>query len=174
MKQTFKYVENKIRQKTFGVLSTVSPKGRPHSTGILYGVSPPESKFALYAVTSKSYVKVRNIRSNPFISFLIPFPHYYIRFAPSLSVYFQGEAELVPLENPEPNEVFRKDRFLRRMLEGALQSEWQDSMTFIKIKPSKKIICYGLGINILKLRNSHAKGQYSVIIPKDRRNEISH
>ena len=45
---TFEYVEKKIRKKTFGILSTVSPKNRAHSTGILYGVSSPEVPFCLY------------------------------------------------------------------------------------------------------------------------------
>ncbi len=41
--QTFEYVEAAVRKKTFGVLTTIDGEGRPHSTGVLYGVSPPAS-----------------------------------------------------------------------------------------------------------------------------------
>jgi len=86
----FSFVEKQIRKKSFGVLTTINKNGTPHTTGILYGVSPTSSKFALYSLTSKNYKKVRNIKRDPRVSFLIPFPHYYIRFAPSSTVTFQG------------------------------------------------------------------------------------
>ena len=44
---TFEFVEKHVRKKSFGILTTIDRKGRPHSTGIVYGVSPPESKFSL-------------------------------------------------------------------------------------------------------------------------------
>lgn len=106
--RTFDLIEKYIRKKTFGILSTVSPRGRAHSTGILYGVSPLESKFSLYLITLKEYVKVRNIMSNPYISFVIPFPHHYLRFVPSSCVYFQGIAKIVSFDNPEPQKVFNQ------------------------------------------------------------------
>ncbi|MHA1717374.1 MAG: pyridoxamine 5'-phosphate oxidase family protein, partial [Promethearchaeota archaeon] len=76
----FKQVVERLRKKTFGILTTISKDGHPHSTGILYGVSPPGSKFSIYVLTRKSYRKVKNIESNPKVSFVIPFPHYILRF----------------------------------------------------------------------------------------------
>lgn len=35
---SFESVEKEVRKKTFGVLSTIDSKGRPHSTGIIFGV----------------------------------------------------------------------------------------------------------------------------------------
>ncbi len=66
---TFEFVEAEVRKKTFGVLTTVDRKGRPHSTGILYGVAPPTSPFALYFLTLEEYVKVRNVKLNSSASY---------------------------------------------------------------------------------------------------------
>ncbi|MHA2165795.1 MAG: pyridoxamine 5'-phosphate oxidase family protein, partial [Candidatus Hodarchaeales archaeon] len=97
---SFSFVEKQVRKKTFGVLTTINRDGTPHTTGILYGVSLPSSKFALFCLTSKNYKKVRNIERNPNISFLIPFPHYYIRFAPASIVTFQGTIDFLSVDTP--------------------------------------------------------------------------
>ncbi|MHA2244265.1 MAG: pyridoxamine 5'-phosphate oxidase family protein [Candidatus Hodarchaeales archaeon] len=167
--RTFDFVEKEIRQNTFGIFSTVSPKGKAHSTGILYGVSPLEFKFSLYLITLKDYVKVRNIMNNPYISLVIPFPHYYLRFIPSSCVYFQGTAKIVSFDSPEPQKAFNQKRILKMMLEKSNQPEMKEKSVFIKIKPNKKIFCYGLGLSIWQLLREHEKGEYSVIIPLERR-----
>ncbi len=168
--RSFDFVEKQIRRKTFGVLSTVSPKGRAHSTGILYGVSPLEKKFSLYMITMKDYVKVRNIMNNPYISFIIPFPHHYFRFIPSSCVYFQGTAEIVSFDDPEPQKVFNQKRILRMMLEESNQSDMEGNTIFMNIKPNKKVHCYGLGLSLWHLRKEHEQGSYTVIIPSERLN----
>ena len=164
---TFPFVEKQVRKKTFGVLTTLNKDGMPHTTGILYGVSPPSSKFALYCLTSKEYKKVRNIKRNPNISFLIPFPHYYIRFAPSSTVTFQGEADFISVDDVAIQDVFTKKRILRLIIKEIQEGE-RESLTFIRIKPNPKVLCYGVGYNVFQLRKGHAYGAYSVIIPQDR------
>jgi nitroimidazol reductase NimA-like FMN-containing flavoprotein (pyridoxamine 5'-phosphate oxidase superfamily) len=164
---SFSFVEKQIRKKTFGVLTTINKDGTPHTTGVLYGVSPPSSKFALYFLTSIKYKKARNIQQNPNISFLIPFPHYYIRFAPSATVTIQGRANFLSLEYEAVQDIFSKKRILRLIIKQIGEGE-QESITFISIKPKAKILCYGLGHNIFKLRRSHTQGGYSVMIPKNR------
>ncbi|MFX0052631.1 MAG: pyridoxamine 5'-phosphate oxidase family protein [Candidatus Hermodarchaeota archaeon] len=163
----FSFVEKQIRKKTFGVLTTLNKDGTPHTTGILYGVSPPSSKFALYSLTSKNYKKVRNIKANPRVSFLIPFPHYYIRFAPSSTVTFQGKANFLSVEDPIIQDIFSKKRVLRLILKEIEGGE-RENITFIKVKPYPKVLCYGLGYNVFKLRKGHTKGGYSVRIPVNR------
>ena len=163
----FSFVEKQIRKQTFGVLTTLNKDGTPHTTGILYGVSLPSSRFALYSLTSKKYKKVRNISQNPNISFLIPFPHYYIRFAPSSTVTLQGEAEFISIDEPGIQEIFTKKRVLRLILKE-IQKDESEELTFIRIRPNPKILCYGLGYNVFKLLKGHAHGAYSVRIPKNR------
>ncbi|MHA1378287.1 MAG: pyridoxamine 5'-phosphate oxidase family protein [Candidatus Helarchaeota archaeon] len=164
----FDFIEKQIRKKTFGILSTVSPKGRSQSSGILYGVAPPNSKFSIYLLTSKNYKKVENIENNPHVSFVVPFPHYWLRFAPSSTIYFQGTAELVPIDAPEPRLAFGKKKILKGNLEQIKTLSSEEEPVFIKIKPNRKIFCYGLGVSLLKMAKEHNVGGYSVNIPENR------
>ena len=93
---SFDFVEKEVRKKSFGVLTTIDSKGRPHSTGIIYAVGPQEKPFALYSISGSQYAKVRNIKRNPNVSLVVTFPHYWVRFAPASYVMFRGMAEILP------------------------------------------------------------------------------
>ncbi|MFX0015859.1 MAG: pyridoxamine 5'-phosphate oxidase family protein [Promethearchaeota archaeon] len=164
---SFSFIEKKIRTKTFGILTTLNKDGTPHSTGVLYGVSPPSSAFSLIFYTSKKYKKVRNIKRNPNVSFVIPFSHPFLHFTPSKTVTFNGKAELVSLNDNETRLIFSKKRILKLIMKQS-QIEEQESLTFIRIKPNPRVLCYGVGISVLKLRKGHKYGGYSVIIPQER------
>jgi uncharacterized pyridoxamine 5'-phosphate oxidase family protein len=164
---TFSFIEKKIRNKNFGILTTINQDGTPHTTGVLYGVSPSSSKFSLYFLTSRKYKKVRNIKKNPNVSLIIPFPHYYIRFAPSGTVTFNGKAELTAIDDDDVLGIFTKKRVLRLVIKE-IESQNTKFLTFIRIKPNPKVLCFGVGINVLKLRKGHRQGGYSVKIPHER------
>jgi len=165
---TFSFVESEIRNKTFGVLTTLNNDGSPHSTGVLYGVSSPDSDFALYIATSRKYKKTKNISNNPKVSFVIPFPHHILRFVPSSTVTFYGEVEILPLaDHEELLPIFSEKRILKFITEHLTDEEKKDYV-FLKLKPYTKVYCYGLGYSPLKLRGSHTEGGYTVIIPKER------
>ncbi|MHA1198082.1 MAG: pyridoxamine 5'-phosphate oxidase family protein [Candidatus Heimdallarchaeaceae archaeon] len=167
-KITFSFVEQEIRKKTFGILTTLNNDGTPHTSGILYGVSPPETKLELYLVTEKNFRKTKNIERNPAISYIIPFPHHIIRFAPASTVTINGIAQVISIDNKKILEIFQEKRILR-LITAHLTEEEKEDLVFVKIKPNPKVLCYGLGINVIKLRGSHTTGGYSVIIPNDRR-----
>ena len=92
---------------------------------------------------------------------------HYIRFAPSSTVTIQGKANLLEVNKAEIQRVFTKKRVLRLIIK-AIQEGNQETMTFIRIKPKQKILCHGLGYNVLKMRKKHVEAGYSVIIPQDR------
>ncbi|MFW9886819.1 MAG: pyridoxamine 5'-phosphate oxidase family protein [Candidatus Thorarchaeota archaeon] len=163
---SFDFIEREVRKKTFGVLTAVDTNGRPHSTGILYGVSPPKSKFALFVVTSESSAKVRHIKRNSNVSLVVTFPHYYIRFAPASYVMFRGTAELVPLDDSDAQWAFNQKRILR--MNQGVDPELLEKALFIKINPEPTVFCYGVGIGIMELRREHTEGDYKVTIPSDR------
>lgn len=163
---SFDFIEKEIRKKSFGVLSVVDTKNRPHSTGVLYGVSPPTSNFRLYIMTGESYAKVRYIRRNPNISLIVTFPHYYVRFAPAGYVMFRGTAEIVPLDDEDGSWAFQQKRVLR--MTESTDPELLDNAIFIKLKPEPTVFCYGVGIGLMELRSSHTEGDYKVTIPPDR------
>ena len=164
---TFSFIEEMIRSKTFGVLTTLNSNNTPHTSGVLYGVSTPESIFELYIATSKKYRKTKNIIKNPSVSFLIPFPHHHLRFVPSGTVTIYGDAKIIPFDNEDILAIFSEKRILRLVTKN-LNSEEMKDYVFIKIKPKPKILVYALGYSIWKLRGSHTEGGYSVRIPEKR------
>ncbi|MFX0093690.1 MAG: pyridoxamine 5'-phosphate oxidase family protein, partial [Candidatus Hodarchaeota archaeon] len=153
--------------KTFGILSTVSSKNKAHATGILYGVAPSDARFSIYLLTMQSYRKVANVKSNPAVSFVIPFPHY-LRFIPSSCVQFQGTAEIIQYDDLEAQKVFNQKRILKMMLDQVNHLNMKEEAVFIKIKPRGKIFCYGIGISLIRLMRHIEAGSYSVLIPPER------
>jgi hypothetical protein len=165
----FDYVEKQLRKKNFGILTTVTPEGRPHSVGVVYAMAPPGSPFCLYLITRPVLKKARNIHDNPNISFLVPFPHYLFRSIPPSCIQFQGNAELLPIADPAIVEAFQRSIVLKRSMEHSLRL---GESIFIRIVPDKKIFCFGIGANLLQfLIPSQNKnlGNFYVIVSENRR-----
>ena len=164
-RRDFRFIEAQLRKMTFGVLSTISPGGSLQTTGILYGVSPPGSAFRLYLLTDPSYLKVRNILRNPEVSFLVPYPHHFLRFVPASCISFPGTAEILPDDDPEGRSAFQANRILRMNLEEAARME---EVVYIKIRPKRRMHCYGVGFGLLELMRNSAEAGYSVEVPAER------
>ncbi len=164
-RRDYPFIEAQLRKQTFGVLTTVSPAGHPQTTGILYGISLPGAPLRLYMLTERSFLKVRNIEKSPKVSFLVPYPHHFLRFVPASCISFQGAAEILPADDPAARASFEGSRILRMNLEEGAKTE---SVVFISIRPTRSMHCYGVGFGLMeKARNPHALG-YSVEIPADR------
>jgi general stress protein 26 len=161
---SFEFIEGEVRKKTFGVLTTIDRQGRPHSTGVLYGVSPPKSKFSIYVMAGSLYAKVRNVRNNANVSLVITFPHYYLRFVPASYVMFRGKATIVPPNEADGRWAFRQKRILRMNESVEIAGE----SVFIRLDPEATVYCYGVGIGINQLRKHLEAGSYKVMIPEER------
>ncbi len=163
--RSFAFIEAQLRKKSFGVLSTINPVGSLQTTGILYAVSPPSAAFRLYLITDRSYLKTRNISRNPEVSFLVPYPHHLLPFVPASCISFPGTAEIVPEDDPEARGAFQASRILRMNLEEI--SSMEDAV-FIKIRPKRRMHCYGVGFGLMELMRDAAGAGYSVEVPSDR------
>jgi hypothetical protein len=166
----FDYVEKQLRKKNFGILTTVTQEGRPHSVGVVYAMAPPGQQFfCLYLITRPVLKKARNIRDNPNVSFVVPFPHYLFPSIPPRCIQFQGRAELLPIDDdPIVVKAFRSSIVLKRSMEHSLRL---GESVFIRIVPDKKIFCFGIGASLLRfLIPSQNKnlGNFYVIIPENR------
>jgi hypothetical protein len=150
---------------TFGILSTVNPGGSLQTTGILYGVSRPGAGFRLYLLTDPSYLKVRNILRNPEVSFLVPYPHHFLRFVPASCISFSGTAEIVPEDDQEARGAFQSSRILRMNLD---QTSSMEQAVFIKVRPKRRMHCYGVGLGLMEITRNAAEAGYSVEVPSDR------
>jgi general stress protein 26 len=161
---SFEVVEEEVRKKTFGVLTTIDCRERPHSTGVLYGISPPESEFSIYVMTGAGYAKVRNVKHNPHVSLVVTFPHYYLRFVPASYVMFRGKAEVVP-----PDDIFGRWAFnQKRILRMSQSVDAASEPVFIRLDPEPTVFCYGVGIGVIQLRRHIESGAYKVVIPGGR------
>ncbi|MFW9849314.1 MAG: pyridoxamine 5'-phosphate oxidase family protein [Candidatus Thorarchaeota archaeon] len=162
--KSFDFIEKLLRKKSFGVISTIDSKGRPHSTGVIYTVAPEPHPFSFYILTGAEYRKTQYIRNNPNVAFIVTFPHYWLRFVPASVVHFQGTAEVLPFGDEIGLESFQQNRIARMNL----QSEYENEMVFIRIKPPRKLNVYGLGISLMQMRSEHTNAGYKVTIPEDR------
>jgi general stress protein 26 len=163
----FDHVEAQLRKKHFGIIGTVTPDGRSHTTAIVYGVSAPAAPLALFVLTEAGYKKTRNIRANPNVSFVITFPHHLLRFVPSSCIQFQGRAEVLPYDDPNARAAFQRNEVLRMTLEqGASDPE---RAVFLKITPDAKVFGYGLGMSLLALRRNIEAGPFETTVPPGRR-----
>jgi len=162
---TFEQVEAAVRSKTFGVLTTIDARGRPHSTGVLYGVSSPKSPLALFVLTLDSYVKVRNVRANPNTSLVVPFPHRILSFVPASCVTFRGRAEVVPVTDPDGRWAFEQNRILRDNIASLEGLSALDQPVFLRLIPEPKVLCYGVGIGLWQMRKHRAHLDYRVTVP---------
>ena len=153
-----------IRKKSFGIISTVSPNGWSQSSGVLYGVSEPLDELKVYIFTGKNYKKTQNKMNNPHVSFLIPFPHYYFRFAPSSTIQFQSIAKILPLSDETALHSFTKKKILKSITDLTEEDIKKDDMVFIELKPYKRYSCYGIGFSLLQLAKNPENASYGVEI----------
>jgi hypothetical protein len=167
MERTFEQVERRVRGKSFGILSTIGPSEWVQSSGVQYAVSPSGSSFALYILSDRTYVKVRNIQRNPRISFVIPFPHHVLRFVPAPTVSFQGTAEILPFDDALAREAY-VGRSQRRMVRFTAESKYKETAVFLRLTPSGKFVCFGLGIKLTEMLKDPASALYVVQIPSKR------
>jgi len=161
----FDLVMKEVRKKTFAVFSTVDLRNRPHSTGIIFAVSPPGEKLTFYIVTQSKAAKVRNIRRNPNVSLLVTFPHYYLRFIPDSTVMFRGTADIISLDDPGAQAAFAQKSMTRMNLK--VDSEVLKDSVVIRIRPTETAYCYGVGIGLNKMRKDPTSARYKVTIPSE-------
>lgn len=164
--RSFEFVEKSLRKKSFGVISVIDSMGNPHSTGIIYTIAPRPNPFHFYILTGREYRKTKYIEANPNVAFIVTFPHYWLRFAPANVVHFQGQADILPFNDSLGRESFMQNRIGRMNLNSDYEEE---EIVFIRIKPSKKLNVYGLGIPIMQMRGDHTNAGYKVEIPKELR-----
>ncbi len=167
-KPSFDFILKKIRNKTFGLLDTVSPEGESQTSGVLYGVSPPESKFRIYILTNHNDIKLRKIKDTPQISFTIPFCHHFVCFLPFSTVYFESNAEIVTYNNPEAQKVFKKNSKLRTVLKDVMNSNEKENLVFIRLKPTKRALLYKPGLSFRSLVRNKERIYDIIKIPEDK------
>ena len=135
-----------LRKNNAMVLSTVSSRGNPQCTLIVY-VSDGET---LYAMTGERTQKVKNIKKNPHVSVTIPFYksllHKLVSKAPPASIMFKADAEIIPYTAEEPRNLFRQKMGIEP------PDAPNEGHTWIRLIPRNRITCYGVGVPLWDMR----------------------
>ena len=124
--------------------------------------------FCLYLITRPVLKKVRNIRNNPNVSFVVPFPHFLFRMVPPACIQFQGKADLIPIDDPIAKKVFESSIVLRRSM---MHSLGIGESTFIRIIPDNKIFSFGINASIWQYiipSKNKTLGNFHVVVPQSR------
>jgi hypothetical protein len=173
IKLTFEHIERELRRHNFGILSTVSPRGRSQSAGILYGVSTRDTPLNLYVITQSKTAKVRNILKNSNVSFVVPVARRLFSFVPPSCIYFQGTGRILEIDNQNALEAFRSSYILRENVKLAshIKENELGRVCFIRITSDPVILTYGLGISIMEFRKHAADAASRVEIPPQRRDQ---
>lgn len=144
-------VERALRRRTFGTLSTLTERGTPHATGVVYGVSAQDEQLALYVTTRTTTRKVRNVRMRPDVAFVVPVPRRFVPVFPPRAVQFLGMADVVAADDEAASRAFQSSWFLRRILaaERRIVTEGGE-LCFIRIRPQDTLFTYGMGMSLLE------------------------
>ncbi|MHB8566884.1 MAG: pyridoxamine 5'-phosphate oxidase family protein [Nitrososphaerales archaeon] len=146
---TWKTVQDEIKRKSYGILSTCGKDGAPHSVGVMYATMAADP-FSLYVVTERKSRKARNIASNKNVIFAIPVPRR-LWFIPPSSIQFQVIASIVPFTE-NVTKAFSASLALREILKSTERHfEEPDGSCVVEIIPGRFVFTYGLGISVLAL-----------------------
>jgi uncharacterized protein YhbP (UPF0306 family) len=148
---SFDAVERSLRQRTFGTLSTLTERGVPHATGVVYAVSPHEEPLALYVTTRTTTRKVHNLRAHRDVAFVVPVPRRFIPAFPPRAIQFLGTATLVAADDGGANRGFESSWFLRRILasERRIVTDGGE-LCFIRIRPEGTLFTYAMGMSMIE------------------------
>jgi hypothetical protein len=164
---SFDQVVQELRRRAFGVLSTVTPEGRPHAVGVVYGVSLPGRPFRLYVMTRRSLRKTRNLMENANVAFVVPLTRRLLWFVPPPVVQFQGHAEVLDRHDPEGVETFRSFAMGRRILSmyEEMAGRGETGVCFLRITPDPALSTYMVGHSLWELMRRMETGIERVPVP---------
>ena len=140
-------VWQEIKKQIFVVLGTVTSRGQPRTTGIVYVVRDRQ----LYIAAFRATWKVRNILADPHVSLTVTIPKR-IPFCPwikipSATITFQGQASITSLQET-PEEIQKA-----LMEDLKISPEARSNMCFIKVRPEGRFLTYGVGTSLRGMLN---------------------
>ena len=130
-------VTRALARRSFCVLATASPAGKPHAVSVLYAADGT----TLYVHTFRDTRKARNVAANPHVAVCVPVRR--LPVGPAMAVQFRGRAEIVDHDDPELAQLIQSGKLRKIIVDGALEDP---RGCFLRITPSGRIGTYGIGI----------------------------
>jgi hypothetical protein len=139
-------VWQRLEKASFAVVSQVTPRGEPRSSGVLFKAS----NHKLYVATAPDSWKARQLAANPSISVTVPVHRggvlALVAPIPPATISFHGTAIVHPPGSME----------LSDDLASLLPPERRTSNCVIEIEPQGEFVTYGIGVGLMKMRSPAA------------------
>lgn len=132
-----------IDTRSYCVLATVSPAGRPHAAGVLYELVGER----MYVSTIDRSRKARNVAHAGHVGVVVPVRRIPAGGPPS-AVQFQAEATILPADDPEIRRLAERGELSSIVGHGELDLP---GGSFIRIEVPQRLHTYGLGMSLLEL-----------------------
>lgn len=140
-------VRELIRRNRWLVLSTVSQRGVPQSSLVVYA----SDGYKIYVLTGRDTRKVKNIAIYPRVSVTIPFYkniiHRMISVAPPAAISFKADTMILDFSDKEASE------FYQRVLRFKLPDNVSETGVWLRLTPGNVATCHGVGVGLLEMRD---------------------
>ena len=140
-------VRDIIRRNRWLILSTVSHRGSPQSSLVVYA----SDGYMMYILTGLDTRKAKNIAIYPRVSVTIPFYkniiHRMIGVAPPAAISFKADVEVLDFSDKEASE------FYQRVLKFKLPDNVSETGVWLRLTPGNIATCHGVGVGLLDLRD---------------------
>ncbi len=142
-------VWRELAKASFLVISFVTPAGEPRSAGVMYTVLGQK----LYVVTGPDSWKARHIAADGRVAVTVPVRRggvlSLLAPIPPATISFHGTAVVHPSDSPAVRPVLEQ-------LGSLLPKERRDAVAILEIAPEETFACYGVGIALARMRDTHA------------------
>ncbi len=140
-------VREVIRGNRWLILSTISKRGTPQSSLVVYA----SDGYKIYILTGRGTYKAKNIVAYPRVSITIPFYkniiHRMIGVAPPAAISFKADAEVLDFDNKEASDLYQ------RLLSFRLPDDVSDTGVWLRLTPGNIATCHGVGVGLLDMRD---------------------
>jgi len=141
---TLALVERAIARRSYCVLGTVSPGGRPHAAGVIYATV--DGDLELWVSMDRSSRKARNIATNHRVHIQIPVRRSPV--GPPSSVQFAATAQLLAPGDPTVERLLAANQLKKVTGHGELD---RPDAVLARIRPGPVLHTYGLGLSLITL-----------------------
>ena len=131
-----------VATRSYAVIASVSPSGRPHAAGVLYALAGDD----LWVSTLDTSRKGRNVASTPFVGLTIPVRR--VPFGPPCAVQAQARAEVVAVDDPRVTRLIADGTLKQITGHGELD---EPGSCFLRLTPGPTVHTFGLGLSLWAL-----------------------
>jgi hypothetical protein len=132
-------VRKALAKRSYAVLATVSPAGRPHAAGVLYTMVGDD----IWLSTETTGRKGRNLLASPHVGVTVPVRR--IPVGPPATIHLQGRAEVFGVDAPEVRRLVETGDLTSITSHGEL--DLADGC-FVRITPARTIHTFALGMSL--------------------------